>query len=396
MPASDIRELALTRVTPSGRSRMAEARVTPYAFGGHEAGEGGGEQPHGVGGNGLASAQHPNARTAIAAPIAQRRPRSNRSRNGPMSGATTAKGNIVTARNSAICPRASPLGTVKNRVPASETARAASPAALNACSSISRASPDSPAPLACEARRATWTAAVAARPEAAATSTGLRRLPAPVARSGHGCPPHARPVRSPAGRHHVRPPAAGVAANVGRRRGARPYPALPGGSPEAARQADWWFGLTVSENGAVTPVTRSPGSPRLTLRSSPPWTTRVRYSSRLARRRWVTTWATRQTTSVWRRTGSPPPTPDTSVALGGDPGEGTAAEGCDSQRDRAVARRRCDARPGVGAVEGPGRQGGPGPGRTWSPQRTTTRGSCPVTWWEMSLLMPCLPGSAGS
>ena len=84
-----------------------------------------------------AISQHRNARSAIVAPIAHRRPWLNRSRNGPIRGATIANGSIVRPRNSATCPRASP-GWAKNRVPAREMATAASPAALNACSSISR------------------------------------------------------------------------------------------------------------------------------------------------------------------------------------------------------------------------------------------------------------------
>ncbi len=113
------------------------ARVTPYAL---EATS----TPSAVGNiasdwvaTASAISQHRNARRAIVEPIAQRRPWLKRSRNGPSSGATTANGSIVSPRNSATCPRASP-GWAKNRVPASEIATAASPAALNACSSISR------------------------------------------------------------------------------------------------------------------------------------------------------------------------------------------------------------------------------------------------------------------
>ena len=124
----------------------------------------------------LASTQVPNARTAKVMPIAQRRPRRNRSRNGPISGATIANGSIVTPRNSATCPRASSLGAVKNKVPASETVSAASPAELNALSSSRRESPDSPAPDELAARRAARTTPPAARPPAAAA-----RLPAPPA-----------------------------------------------------------------------------------------------------------------------------------------------------------------------------------------------------------------------
>ena len=98
-------------------------------------------------------------------PIAHRRPWLNRSRNGPSRGATTANGSIVIPRKSATWPRASP-GWAKNRVPASAMATAASPAALNACSSIRRNSPESPAPSACEARRAWRTVYDAAMPVA--------------------------------------------------------------------------------------------------------------------------------------------------------------------------------------------------------------------------------------
>ena len=138
MPASEIRLFALTRVSPGGWSRgTVAARATPYAL----------EQtstPSAVGNiasdwvaTASAISQHRNARRAIVDPIAQRRPWLNRSRKGPSRGATIAKGSIVIPRNSATCPRASP-GWAKNRVPASEIATAASPAALKACSSISR------------------------------------------------------------------------------------------------------------------------------------------------------------------------------------------------------------------------------------------------------------------
>ena len=66
-------------------------------------------------------------------PMAHRRPWLNRSRNGPINGATMAKGSIVRPRKSATWPRASPEGTVKNRLPASEIATAASPAVLKKC-----------------------------------------------------------------------------------------------------------------------------------------------------------------------------------------------------------------------------------------------------------------------
>ena len=71
-----------------------------------------------------------------------------------MSGATNANGSIVSTRNSATWPLACSVGMVKKRVPARETAMAASPAVLKACSSSRRARPLSPAPPACVKRRA--------------------------------------------------------------------------------------------------------------------------------------------------------------------------------------------------------------------------------------------------
>lgn len=46
-----------------------------------------------------------------------------------MNGATTANGAMVSSRNSATWGRACAVGLVKNKVPANETATAASPAA---------------------------------------------------------------------------------------------------------------------------------------------------------------------------------------------------------------------------------------------------------------------------
>ena len=120
-----------------------------------------------------------NARMPMVAPIAQRRPCPNRSRAGPISGATTANGSIVSPRNSATWPRASPVGTWKNNVPASEIATAASPAALSAPSSISRARPVVSAPSAPAARRAVRKAERPTRPVTRATEA----TPRPVARA---------------------------------------------------------------------------------------------------------------------------------------------------------------------------------------------------------------------
>ena len=183
-----MRELALTRLSCGGSTRgTAAARVTPYAFDATR-------QPRAAGNSATVSpvptasarTQHRNARVAIVAPIAHRRPWLNRSRNGPISGATIANGSIVRPRKSATWPRAWSVGTWKNNVPASEIATAASPAPLNACSSISRESPVSPAPSAWVARRACRTVNPAARPVAPAT----RRLPSATRR-----PPSAKAWR---------------------------------------------------------------------------------------------------------------------------------------------------------------------------------------------------------
>ena len=176
MPAREIRLLALTRVRSSGISRgTVAARATPYALEQTR-------QPSTAGYNSkepeatasAATRQH-RPRTAKVPPIAQRRPCENRSRNGPISGATTENGSMVSVRNSATGPRALP-GSAKKMVPASEIATAASPAALNAWSSISRASPEPPAPWAWEARRARRSVDEAARLLARPVAATPRRV----------------------------------------------------------------------------------------------------------------------------------------------------------------------------------------------------------------------------
>ena len=113
------------------------ARATPYALEETSTPSAVGNMASDCDATASAISQQRKARSAIVPPIAQRRPWLNRSRNGPSRGATTANGSIVSPRKSATWPRASP-GWAKNRVPASEMATAASPAALKACSSISR------------------------------------------------------------------------------------------------------------------------------------------------------------------------------------------------------------------------------------------------------------------
>ncbi len=155
MPANDSRALALTSVKPCGTRRgTAAARVTPYAFDATSTPSAAGKSTVDPETTAEASTQQRNARRAMVAPIAHRRPWLNRSRNGPISGATMANGSIVRPRKSATWPRASPVGTWKKSVPASEIATAASPAVLKVCISISRKSPESPAPSARVARRA--------------------------------------------------------------------------------------------------------------------------------------------------------------------------------------------------------------------------------------------------
>ena len=148
--------MARTRLSWPGSTRgTAAARVTPYAFDATRqpsaAGKKATDEPPPTA---SARTQHRKARAANVVPIAQRRPWPNRSRSGPIRGATTANGSIVSPRKSATWPRAWSVGTWKKSVPASEIATAASPAALNACSSISRDSPLWPAPWAWLARRA--------------------------------------------------------------------------------------------------------------------------------------------------------------------------------------------------------------------------------------------------
>ena len=155
MPASEMRELALTSPRPGGVSRgTAAARVTPYALDATSTPSAAGNRPIELPVTSVASTQQRNARIAIVLPSAQRRPWLKRSSTGPISGATIANGSIVSPRKSATWPRASLVGTWKNSVPARLIATAASPAALKACSSMRRASPLSPAPSAWLARRA--------------------------------------------------------------------------------------------------------------------------------------------------------------------------------------------------------------------------------------------------
>ena len=201
-PARPVRALALTSGRCSGVSRgTAAARVTAYALEQTRTpSAAGNSQPESVI-TAVPRTQQRNARRDIVPPMAHRRPWLKRSRNGPMSGATIAKGSIVRPRNSATWLRASPVGTWKNSVPASEIATAVSPAALQACRPMSRESPDSPAPSARAARRACWPARLPSLPVARAAPVA----PLPTARALVRSP---RPSPRPTPRPPSAPPSA--------------------------------------------------------------------------------------------------------------------------------------------------------------------------------------------
>src|SRR3990170_3739238 len=107
-PASEMRPLALTRVRVSGSRRgTAAARVTPYALDDTRQPRASGKSHVDSVVTAVARPQTRNARIAIVAPMAQRRPWLNRSRNGPIRGATIANGSIVSPRKRATWLRAS-------------------------------------------------------------------------------------------------------------------------------------------------------------------------------------------------------------------------------------------------------------------------------------------------
>src|SRR5437868_1199354 len=82
---------------------------------------------------------------------AVRRPCRYRSSTGPITGAISANGAIVTSRYSATRPRAASAATPKNTVPARPIVTSVSPAQEIACRSSSRVMPASPAPPRCRA-----------------------------------------------------------------------------------------------------------------------------------------------------------------------------------------------------------------------------------------------------
>ena len=172
------REFAVTSEMSRGSSRgTAAARATAYDRLATRQPRAAGNS-HGLSSTtAVASTQARNARVASVVPSAQRRPCRNRSSSGPMSGASSTNGAMVSTRNRATRPRASSVGSAKT-VPASETVSAASPATLTACSSVSRARPVSAAPSASAKRRNRRPTAAPPRP----TSRTPARPPRPTLR----------------------------------------------------------------------------------------------------------------------------------------------------------------------------------------------------------------------
>ena len=244
-PASEVRAFALTSGRLAGARRgTAAARVTPYALDATST-------PRAAGNNhvesvitAVARTQQRNPRSAIVAPMAQRRPWLKRSRNGPISGATIANGSIVRPRKRATWSRASPVGTWKKRVPASEIATAVSPAALKACSSISRARPGVAGALGV-GRASRLPSGVPAGPTGhagGAPGTGAQGSPDRPGPADSGRGPAATPVKHPA-----------------------PGPVRAGGSPRPGtrvRTGSWGPSCTV-------PVRQAPGT-RITTRPDIP------------------------------------------------------------------------------------------------------------------------------
>ncbi|AIA05294.1 hypothetical protein DC74_4822 [Streptomyces noursei] len=192
-PDSVTRELAFTREIRGGRSRGTTAlRTTPYAFDATSTPSAAGysASPPSATARDIDSAS--SARASIAPAIAARRPCGTRSSSGPTTGASSANGAMVTSRYSATRPRASWVGTEKNTVEASAIVIIMSPAAFTACSSISCARPDSPAPCAWVARRSCRAAPrsgrCSARPIARPARRAFDPLVAPTPATRSYCP----------------------------------------------------------------------------------------------------------------------------------------------------------------------------------------------------------------
>ena len=144
--ATDCRELAVTRLIASGRTRgMPAERATAYARVAMRQSKARGSNQGDPSATTPASTHERKARRASVVPIAQRRPCRQRSSRGPTRGARTTNGAIVVTRNSATWPRAWPRGRARI-VLASATVKAASPAEARTCISVTRLRPDSAAP----------------------------------------------------------------------------------------------------------------------------------------------------------------------------------------------------------------------------------------------------------
>ena len=127
--ASADREFAVTSVISAGSSRGAIAlRVTPKAFCSTRTPKAAGSKSAGsLCCTATAMPQHSSPRASSVPARMYRRPCCTLSSIGPMNGASTANGAIVTSSASATLVRAWSSETLKNRVPASATATNASP-----------------------------------------------------------------------------------------------------------------------------------------------------------------------------------------------------------------------------------------------------------------------------
>ena len=357
MPDSEIRPLALTRVKSRGSSRgTAAARVTPYALDATSTPSAAGKSQRRLGDRRRRRAPStgtPGAPSSRRSPTAGRGAK--RSRNGPISGATIANGSIVSPRNSATWPRASPVGTWKNSVPASEIATAASPAVLKTCSWISRDSPVSPAPSASVARRAV-THRVAPGPAGAA-----RGRAEPARDLGAGPARPTGPAAPGAGR------ASAARRSTSRTGGVLMAPILPASTeprPDTTRPMGHDFARD-----------HRPRAPRPT---PSPWR-RSTWPARPSSRR--STPPTSASTSVTspRASGSSPTcsparAPATSAGAGPSPSPARRAEGRHRRRGRAAARRRARSSPRRGCPTASGSSPATSPPATCCRSTTTTRG----------------------
>ena len=156
--------MAVTRVISAGSSFGAtELRVTAYAFCRTRTPKAAGNSVMGLC-RAADIPQHSRPRASRVPARMNLRPCWTRSSIGPMNGASTANGAMVTSRYKATWLRAWSRDVLKNRVPASATVTNASPALPAAVSSMRLARPVRPAP---EARVIRWIRRPVPRPVAA-------------------------------------------------------------------------------------------------------------------------------------------------------------------------------------------------------------------------------------